>query len=245
MDVSTDRPSEPAEPVGGTEPARPPEPAEPAPAAEPTDVAEAVDTAEPTGTPGTADLFAAAVPGAPPALPADLFGAADPTGTGAIAGTAVITEAAPGTAAPGTDLPLSAVGTVEPAVVAGDRPVVEGGLAQPVRAGRTQDRRSALAVVLLVAVLAVVALVVAVPRDADRRFVDAARAEGHPIAPGLQQELLVSGARKICQRMHSHRTDAQRRATALSPAEVGAFTATFVDDARGFTVLALDTYCAR
>jgi hypothetical protein len=79
--------------------------------------------------------------------------------------------------------------------------------------------------------------------DVDQRFLDATRSQGLVVAGGQQQTLLVSAARKICERRESHETAAQRRATALSIEELRSVARTFGDDARGFTSLALETYC--
>jgi hypothetical protein len=43
--------------------------------------------------------------------------------------------------------------------------------------------------------------------------------------------------------MESHGTAAERRATALTVAELGAVVRTYPNDLRGFTTLALRTYC--
>jgi hypothetical protein len=97
--------------------------------------------------------------------------------------------------------------------------------------------------VALVVALAVSAFATAAPPvSTDQRFVDTARSQGYVLA-GDQQVLVVSAARKICERRESHGTAAERRATALSSAELGAVQQAFPDDARAFTTLALDTYC--
>jgi hypothetical protein len=110
---------------------------------------------------------------------------------------------------------------------------------------RTYLRRGLAATgVTLVVALSVSAFAMVGPTTAnvDQSFVDTARSQGHAV-PGDQETLLVSAARKICDRRESHSTDAQRRATALSPAELGAVQQTFATDVRGFTSLALATYC--
>jgi len=84
------------------------------------------------------------------------------------------------------------------------------------------------------------------PEAANRRFVDAAQSEGHLVTSDEQQSLLVTAARKICDRRYAgHISDADRRATALTSAEIGAVGAAFGADTRDFTSLALKTYCSR
>jgi hypothetical protein len=84
------------------------------------------------------------------------------------------------------------------------------------------------------------------PEAANRRFVDAAQSEGHLVTSYEQQSLLVTAARKICDRRYAgHISDEDRRATALTSAEIGAVGAAFGADTRDFTSLALKTYCSR
>ncbi|MDT0350761.1 hypothetical protein [Pseudonocardia charpentierae] len=84
------------------------------------------------------------------------------------------------------------------------------------------------------------------PEAANRRFVDAAQSEGHLVTSNEQQSLLVTAARKICDRRYAgHISDEDRRATALTSAEIGAVGAAFGADTRDFTSLALKTYCSR
>lgn len=106
-------------------------------------------------------------------------------------------------------------------------------------------RGMAVAGVVLVGALAVSAFATVAPSsaDADRAFVDTVRSQGHRVAPGDQQSLIVSAARKLCDRRDTHATAAQRRATTLSTKELHAVQQTFTADTRGFTALALDTYC--
>jgi hypothetical protein len=80
--------------------------------------------------------------------------------------------------------------------------------------------------------------------DADQYFVDSVRAQGRAVAGGQQQELLVSAARKICERRANHATVAQRRATAMSSEELATVEKVFGQDSRSFTVLALHNYCS-
>ena len=77
-----------------------------------------------------------------------------------------------------------------------------------------------------------------------RLAVDATRAQGYVVDSDTQRTLLVSAARKICERRENHSTVAQRRATALSSQELSTVTDTFAGNARSFTTLALETYCA-
>jgi hypothetical protein len=113
------------------------------------------------------------------------------------------------------------------------------------RRGRWR-RGLALAVVATAAALAVSAFATSgsSTTTADQHFVDTARTQGFVIAPGEQETTLVSAARKICDRRENHSTSAARRATALTPAEVGTVSQVFGNDSRPFTTLALDTYCA-
>ena len=108
-------------------------------------------------------------------------------------------------------------------------------------------RGLAAAGVTLVVALSVSAFAMVGPTtsNVDQNFVDTARSQGHVVVPGDQETLVVSAARKICDRRENHSTVAQRRATALSPEELGAVQQTFATDVRGFTSLALDTYCPR
>jgi hypothetical protein len=108
-------------------------------------------------------------------------------------------------------------------------------------------RGLAAAGVTLVVALSVSAFAMVGPTtsNVDQSFVDTARSQGHVVAPGDQETLVVSAARKICDRRENHSTVAERRATALSPEELGAVQQTFATDVRGFTSLALDTYCPR
>jgi uncharacterized protein DUF732 len=111
---------------------------------------------------------------------------------------------------------------------------------------RTYVRRGLAATgVTLVVALSVSAFAMVGPTTAnvDQSFVDTARSQGHAVVPGDHETLVVSAARKICDRRENHSTVAQRRATALSPEELGAVQQTFATDVRGFTSLALATYC--
>ncbi len=80
--------------------------------------------------------------------------------------------------------------------------------------------------------------------DVDQRFVEAATTRGYAI-PDDRRALTVSAARKICDRKDDHTTTAQRRATRLSTAEIAAVEQAFGGDVRGFTDLALTTYCPK
>ena len=112
---------------------------------------------------------------------------------------------------------------------------------------RTHVRRGLVAAgAALVVAMSVSAFAMRAPASvsADQAFVDAARTQGHVIAPGDQQTLIISAARKVCDRRESHGTAAERKATALSSAELVAIDQAFDTDVRGFTTLALNTYCA-
>jgi hypothetical protein len=137
-----------------------------------------------------------------------------------------------------------------PAEVAGqDEPVQdEAAPAAGVAVRRRSPLRRGLAVatVAALAALAVSAFTTAgsAAVDVDQHFVDATRAQGYVVESDAQRTLLVSAARKICERRENHSTVAQRRATALSSQELSTVTDTFAGNARSFTTLALDTYCA-
>jgi len=81
------------------------------------------------------------------------------------------------------------------------------------------------------------------PEVADQRFVTAAQSQGHLVGPE-QQPLVVSAARKICDRRVLNETDRERRATALTSDEIAAVGTAFGADTRDFTTLALKTYCS-
>ena len=83
------------------------------------------------------------------------------------------------------------------------------------------------------------------PAAANQRFVDAAQSQGHVLAPGEQETLVISAARKICDRRTTHETDQERRATALNSDEIAAVGTAFGADTRAFTTLALKTFCSR
>ena len=109
-------------------------------------------------------------------------------------------------------------------------------------------RRGVIALVAVgVVALAVSAFAWVVPSldGANRRFIEEAQSHGHPIAPGEQQMLVLSAARKICDRKVTHETIRERRSTALTSAELAAVGAVFGPRTRDFTALALDTYCSR
>lgn len=137
-----------------------------------------------------------------------------------------------------------ASGTAEPETAAADPAVAPPTSRRTPR--RTYVRRGlAAAGVALVVALSAGAFAMVGPTTAntDQSFVDTARSQGHVVASGDQQTLVVSAAHKICDRRESHSTVAERKATALSLEELGAVQQTFATDVRGFTALALDTYC--
>jgi hypothetical protein len=109
-------------------------------------------------------------------------------------------------------------------------------------------RRGVVALVAAgVVALAVSAFAWVVPSldGANRRFIEEAQSHGHAIAPGEQEMLVLSAARKICDRKVTHDTIRERRSTALTSAELAAVGAVFGPRTRDFTALALDTYCSR
>jgi hypothetical protein len=112
----------------------------------------------------------------------------------------------------------------------------------------TYLRRGVIALVAVgVVALAVSAFAWVVPSldGANRRFIEEAQSHGHAIAPGEQQMLVLSAARKVCDRKVTHETIRERRSTALTSAELAAVGAVFGPRTRDFTALALDTYCSR
>ena len=112
----------------------------------------------------------------------------------------------------------------------------------------TYLRRGVIALVAVgVVALAVSAFAWVVPSldGANRRFIEEAQSHGHTIAPGEQQMLVLSAARKVCDRKVTHETIRERRSTALTSAELAAVGAVFGPRTRDFTALALDTYCSR
>ena len=112
---------------------------------------------------------------------------------------------------------------------------------------RPSLRRGAVALVAagFVAVgVGAFAWVVPSPEAANQRFVEAAQSQGHVVAAGRQESLVISAARKICERRVTHDTDQERRATALSSDEIAAVGTAFGADTRDFTTLALETFCS-
>jgi hypothetical protein len=125
-----------------------------------------------------------------------------------------------------------------------DAPPGDGEAEQPVGAPGRLRRKIVVAVVAVAAVVAVSAFATeGLSLAADRVFVETARSQGRVIAPGTQEERLLSAARKICERREHHDTVAERRATRLRPEEIDAVRQTFARDVRGFMTLALQTYC--
>jgi hypothetical protein len=108
-------------------------------------------------------------------------------------------------------------------------------------------RRGVVALVAVgVVALVVSALAWVVPSldGANRRFIEEVQSHGHAIAPGEQEMLVLSAARKICDRKVAHDTVRERRSTALTSAELAAVGAVFGPRTGDFTALALDTYCS-
>jgi hypothetical protein len=109
-------------------------------------------------------------------------------------------------------------------------------------------RRGVIALVAVgVVALAMSAFAWVVPSldGANRRFIEEAQSHGHAIAPGEQEMLVLSAARKVCDRKVTHETIRERRSRALTSAELAAVGAVFGPRTRDFTALALDTYCSR
>jgi Protein of unknown function (DUF732) len=95
------------------------------------------------------------------------------------------------------------------------------------------------------AVLGVSAAGVAAPPRAavDQHFLAELRGHGHAVAQGEDEALVVSAARKICQRRDS-RTYVQRRAATLTRDELAAVKRSLGDDPQGFIAVATDTFCS-
>ena len=109
-------------------------------------------------------------------------------------------------------------------------------------------RRGVVALVAVgVVALAVSAFAWVVPSldGANRRFIEEAQSHGHAIAPGEQEMLVLSAARKICDRKVTHETIRERRSTALTSAGTRRGRRRLRRETRDFTALALDTYCSR
>jgi hypothetical protein len=86
--------------------------------------------------------------------------------------------------------------------------------------------------------------VAAPPRAAvDEHFLAEVRGHGHPVAQGEDEALVVSAARKLCERRDS-RTYVQRRAATLTSDELAAVKRSFGDDPQGFIAVATDTFCS-
>lgn len=182
------------------------------------------DDAEPDGAPAD---DSAADDSAPDDSAADELVAADSAADDVVADDAVADE----DDAPADDAPEPAATTA----------------ATRVRRPRSYVRRSVLALVaagFVALAVGAFALVAPSPERADQQFVDAAQSQGHVVVPGEQQTLVVSAARKICDRRVLNNTDQERRATALTTSEIAAVGTAFGADTRDFTTLALDTYCS-
>ena len=95
------------------------------------------------------------------------------------------------------------------------------------------------------AVLGVSAAGVAAPPRAavDQHFLAEVRGHGHAVAQGEDEALVVSAARKICQRRDG-RTYVQRRGATLTSDELAAVKRSFGDDSQGFIAVATDTFCS-
>jgi hypothetical protein len=180
--------------------------------------------------------------------PADGEGPAELDGSVATAGDGV-ESATTGLGGAQEPMPVEAAAADPAETSTADDPTATAATDAPVPSRKRVSLRrgAAVAAAVLVGALAVSAFSTVVPSsgDADQHFVDTARSQGRVVAGGDQQALLVSAARKICERRGSHTTVAQRRATALSSDELAVIQQTFAGDTRGFTALALDTYCPR
>jgi hypothetical protein len=159
------------------------------------------------------------------------------------AGAPAVEEAVPGEpeSAESTEVGTAEAGTVE---VGADQTEPPAGR---LRRLRPYLRRGAAALVAagFVAVgVGAFAWAVPSPEAANQRFVEAAQSQGHVVAAGRQETLVISAARKICERRVTHETDQERRATALSSDEIAAVSTAFGTETRDFTTLALETFCS-
>lgn len=78
---------------------------------------------------------------------------------------------------------------------------------------------------------------------ADERFGAAVQEQGRATTAGPPDPLVVSAARKVCERRAGTDTPAVLRRSALTAAEVAAVRRTFGDDAEAFLKVARRTYC--
>ena len=162
---------------------------------------------------------------------------------------AAAAEATEDAATDGADEAVSDEATDQPDAVDAAAGLVGAELVGP--APRRLDPYLRRGIVALVAVGAVALAVSAVAwifpslDGANRRFIEEAQSHGHTIAPGEQQVLVLSAARKVCDRKVTHDTIRERRSTALSSEELAAVGAVFGPRTRDFTALALETYCSR
>lgn len=109
---------------------------------------------------------------------------------------------------------------------------------------RPRLRRAAVVFVAsFSAMLGVSAAGVAEPPRAvvDLRFLTDLRERGHVVAPGTDEELIISAGRKLCVLIDGQ-TSRQRRSI-LTSAEVDAIRRSFGADPQGFIKLATRTYC--
>ena len=79
--------------------------------------------------------------------------------------------------------------------------------------------------------------------QADQKFVAAVRAEGRPVPAGEDEKLVVEAAQKLCERRDNTVSNADRRASTLTPEEIDAVRRTFGDDSESFIKVATRTYC--
>jgi hypothetical protein len=129
---------------------------------------------------------------------------------------------------------------VEPEAAA-DAPVAPG---RPLRAYLRRGALTLVAAGVVAVLVGAFAWIAPSPEAVNRRFVAAAEALGHIVAPGEQETLVVSAARKICDRRLIHDSVQERRATALTSDEIAAVAVAFGAETRDFTALALKTYCS-
>ena len=78
---------------------------------------------------------------------------------------------------------------------------------------------------------------------ADQRFVAAVQSQGHSVAQGTDEALVIQAARKVCDSQRTDITAAQRRASALTENEIDAVQRTFGDDSPAFISVAKRSYC--
>ena len=76
----------------------------------------------------------------------------------------------------------------------------------------------------------------------DQRFLADLRDRGHVVAPGTDEELIISAARKLCVLVDGQTY--QQRRSILTSQEVDAVRRSFGDDSQVFVRIAVSRYCS-